>query len=62
MDRNTTKYMIDELKRCPTVDGVAEVLYPGELEWRREAAALAEGIELPEASEKELSRAAELVK
>ena len=53
--------MIDELKRCPTVDGVSEVLYPGELEWRREAAALAEGIELPEASEKELSRAAELV-
>ena len=52
--------MIDELKRCPTVDGVKEVLYPGELEWRREAIALAEGVELPEASEKELARAAKM--
>lgn len=54
--------MIDELKRCPTVDGVREVLYPGELEWRREAAAKAEGIELPEASVKELERAEEMIK
>ena len=52
--------MIDELKRCPTVDGVEEVLYPGELEWRREASAIAEGIELPAASEKELARAAQM--
>ena len=52
--------MIDELKRCPTVEGVSEVLYPGELEWRREAAALAEGVELPAASEAELARAAEM--
>ena len=52
--------MIDELKRCPTIDGVKEVLYPGELEWRREAIALAEGVELPEASEKELARAAKM--
>jgi ureidoglycolate dehydrogenase (NAD+) len=52
--------MIDELKRCPTVDGVAEVLYPGELEWRREAAAIADGVELPAASEKELARAAQM--
>ena len=51
--------MIDELKRCPTQEGVKEILYPGELEWRREAAALADGIELPEASEKELVRAEE---
>ncbi len=52
--------MIDELKRCPAADGVAEVLYPGELEWRREAAARADGMELPVASEKELARAAEM--
>ena len=49
--------MIDELKGCPLIDGAKEILYPGELEWRREAAALIDGIELPEASEKELLRA-----
>ena len=49
--------MIDELKACPTVEGAKEVLYPGELEWRREAAALADGVELPEASASELARA-----
>lgn len=54
--------MIDELKRCPAQEGVKEILYPGELEWRREAAALRDGIELPEASEKELRRAEEMVK
>ena len=54
--------MIDELKRCPVADGAKEILYPGELEWRREAAALRDGIELPEASEKELARAEEMVK
>jgi LDH2 family malate/lactate/ureidoglycolate dehydrogenase len=53
--------MIAELKACPTLDGVKEVLYPGELEWRREAAALEKGIDLPEASEKELARAAQMV-
>lgn len=52
--------MIDELKRCPTVEGSQEVLYPGEIEWRREANAVEHGIELPEASEKELLRAAQL--
>ena len=52
--------MIDELKRCPTVDGVAEVLYPGELEWCREASAIADGVELPVASEKELARAVKM--
>jgi len=52
--------MIDELKRCPAVEGADEVLYPGELEGRREAAARAEGVELPVASEKELARAAEM--
>lgn len=57
---NTDK-MIDELKRCPTVEGTSEILYPGELEWRREAKALADGIQLPAASEKELLRAEEMV-
>ena len=57
---NTDK-MIDELKRCPTVEGASEILYPGELEWRREAKALADGIQLPAASEKELLRAEEMV-
>ena len=59
--RDRTDSMIDGLKRCPAVDGVDEVLYPGELEWRREAAALKDGISLPEASEKELERAASMV-
>ncbi len=53
-----TDAMIEELKRCPTVEGVSEVLYPGELEWRREADALTNGLTLPAASEKELERAA----
>ena len=60
--RSRVDAMIDELKRCPTQEGAKEILYPGELEWRREAAALADGIELPEASEKELARAEEMVK
>lgn len=54
--------MIAELKSCPTVAGASEVLYPGELEWRREAAAKADGIELPVGSVRELDRAQELVK
>ncbi len=49
--------MIDELKACPTQEGVKEILYPGELEWRREAEALKNGLELPAASVKELERA-----
>ena len=60
--RARTDAMIDELKRCPPVEGAKEILYPGELEWRREAKARAEGIDLPEASEKELMRAMEMVK
>jgi len=55
--RDRVDAMIDELKRCPTVEGAKEILYPGELEWRREAQSLDEGIELPEASAKELERA-----
>jgi len=60
--RDRIDAMIDELKRCPALEGVPEVLYPGELEWRREAAARRDGITLPEASEKELARAAEMVR
>lgn len=52
--------MIDELKACPPCEGSAEVLYPGELEWRREAKALAEGVNLPAASIAELNRAAKM--
>ena len=59
--RDRVDAMIDELKRCPTLEGVPEVLYPGELEWRREEAARRDGIALPEASEKELARAAAMV-
>ena len=59
--RDRIDAMIDELKACPPMDGVKEVLYPGELEWRREEAALRDGIDLPEASEKELARAASMV-
>ena len=52
--------MVDELKACPPCEGSTEVLYPGELEWRREAKALAEGVELPAASVAELERAAKM--
>ena len=52
--------MIDELKACPPCEGATEVLYPGELEWRREAKALAEGVNLPAASVAELNRAAKM--
>lgn len=58
--RDRTDAMIAELKACPVLDGTEEVLYPGELEWRRESAARERGIDLPEASEKELARAAEM--
>ena len=53
--------MIDELKACPTQEGVKEILYPGELEWRREAYALKNGLDLPEASVKELERAEKML-
>jgi LDH2 family malate/lactate/ureidoglycolate dehydrogenase len=53
--------MIDGLKACPPCEGATEVLYPGELEWRREAAARRDGFMLPEASEKELACAAAMV-
>ena len=53
--------MISELKSCPALEGVSEVLYPGELEWRREAESAKNGLKLPEASEKELGRAAKMV-
>lgn len=59
--RRRVDAMIDELKACPPAEGVKEVLYPGEIEWRREAAARTDGIELPEASSKELARAEEMV-
>jgi len=52
--------MVDELKACPPCESSAEVLYPGELEWRREAKALAEGVNLPAASVAELNRAAKM--
>ena len=52
--------MIDELKACPPCEGATGVLYPGELEWRREAKALAEGVSLPAASVAELNRAAKM--
>ena len=59
--RDRIDAMVDELKACPPAEGVTEVLYPGELEWRREEAALRDGVTLPEASEKELARAAAMV-
>ncbi len=59
--RERVDAMIDELKRCPTMDGVSEILYPGELEWRREAKALRDGLDLPEATLKELERAESMV-
>ena len=59
--RTRVDSMIDQLKACPPVDGVAEILYPGELEWRREAAAMQNGIDLPTASRQELQRAAQMV-
>ena len=43
------------------MDGASEILYPGELEWRREAKALQKGLDLPEATMKELERAESMV-
>ena len=57
--RQRVDEMIDRLKACPPADGVQEVLYPGELEERRVADALKNGIPLPEPSRKELLRAAQ---
>jgi len=59
--RDRTDAMIDELKRCPLITGAQEILYPGELEWRREADARAHGLDLPAASEQELLRAEKMV-
>ena len=58
--RSRIDAMVDELKACPPCDGSTEVLYPGELEWRREAKALADGLALPAASVAELTRAARM--
>ncbi len=52
--------MIDRLKACPPANGVSEVLYPGELEERRVADALANGVPLPDPSLAELSRASQM--
>jgi LDH2 family malate/lactate/ureidoglycolate dehydrogenase len=46
--------MIAGLKSAPRAPGVAEIFYPGEIEARNEAVALAEGIALPEATAEEL--------
>lgn len=50
--------LIGELKAAPRQPGTAEIFYPGEIEARAEARALAEGIELPEATAAELRREA----
>ena len=52
--------MIDELKRSPVAPDAERILYPGELEFEREADARANGVPLPEASVRELQRAAAL--
>lgn len=52
--------MIDELKRSPVAPDAERTLYPGELEFEREADARANGVPLPEASVRELQRAAAL--
>jgi len=40
--------LIDELHAAPAAEGSPGVLVPGELEWRRRAAALQEGLDFPE--------------
>lgn len=57
--RSRVDAMIDELKRSPVQEG-QRVLYPGELELERELDARQNGIPLPDASVRELKRAAEL--
>ena len=37
-----------QLKTIPTAPGVAEILLPGELEWRTRASRMSRGIPLPE--------------
>ena len=54
--------MIDELKSAKKAAGTDKIFYPGEIEFAREAHALENGIDLPDASVEELERADALLK
>lgn len=53
--------LIDDLKSCPRAPGVEEIYYPGELEARSEAKALATGIDIPDATAEDLRREASVL-
>jgi LDH2 family malate/lactate/ureidoglycolate dehydrogenase len=48
--------LVDQLKAVPRAEGVAEILYPGELEDRSEARNRREGLELPDQTLADLAR------
>lgn len=51
--------MIAEIKAAPRATGVAEIFYPGEMEARNEARHLAEGLDLPNKTIRDLAESAE---
>ena len=53
--------VITELISAPKAEGVAKIYYPGELEFISEAKAIANGIDLPDASAAELDRASKVL-
>ena len=53
--------MIEEIKAGKKTAGTEKIFYPGEIEFAKEADALANGVPLSDASINELKRAASLV-
>ncbi len=56
-----TEEMIDKLHSAPTLEGVKQIYYPGELEFQSEARALKDGIDLPQSAGEALAKAAAAV-
>ena len=52
---------IDYIKSCPKAEGVGEILYPGEVEWRCKFRNLREGVPLSEEVAQDLIKAGDLV-
>ena len=57
--RRRVDLLIDRMRATPPEKGVEKVFYPGEIEFGKEADALANGVPVPEPSLAELRRAAE---
>mgnify|MGYP000849811956 CR=1 FL=1 len=59
--RSRVDLLIDRMRATPVIKGVKKVFYPGEIEFDKEADALANGVPVPESSLAELRRGAKLV-